>query len=155
MLFHSPKETKNASDLTLEHAMRGSGDLGAFVSSCWATRLQDNDEPWESESYLKNVKQRDFESAPFTVKSDRLGRLHIVTKPGENVKLACKSVGAPRDPDGKEEAALQLIKDNPDLSDMKMSLHLKEKGIERSPTWVGNKKRQLGVKRAGTTYGAA
>lgn len=155
VLFHSPKETKNASDLTLENAMRGSGDLGAFVSSCWATRLQDNDQPWESDSYLKNVKQRDFESDPFTVKSDRLGRLHIVAKPGENVKLACKSVGAPRDPDGKEEVALQLIKGNPDLSDMKMSLHLKEKGIERSPTWVGNKRRQLGVRRAGTTYGAA
>ena len=60
VLFHSPKGTKESSELTLENVMRGSGELGAFVSSCWSTGLQTPDQPWESASYLKNVKQRDF-----------------------------------------------------------------------------------------------
>ena len=143
VLFHSPKGTKDASELTLENAMRGSGDLGAFVSSCWATRLQDPDAPWESASYLKNVKQRDFESDPFEVKSDKVGRLHIVTAPGANVILAGKKKGAVGNADGREEEALQVIRDNPTLSHKKTVLKLAERGIERSPSWVGNKKFDL------------
>jgi hypothetical protein len=141
VLFHSPKGTKEASELTLENAMRGSGDLGAFVSSCWATRLQNPDAGWEeSISYLKNVKQRDFESNPFTVKSDKLGRLHIVDEPDANVKLSSKQVGPPGDKDGRQAEALQIIRDNAGLSNVKLSRKLKENGIDRSPTWVGNKR---------------
>jgi len=143
VLFHSPKGTKEASELTLENAMRGSGDLGAFVSSCWATRLQDPDAPWESASYLKNVKQRDFESDPFEVKSDKLGRLHLVAAPGANVVLVGKKKGTVGNADGREEEALQVIRDNPTLSHKKIVLKLAERGIERSPSWVGNKKFDL------------
>ena len=138
VLFHSPKGTKDASDLTLENGMRGSGDLGAFVSSCWATRLQDPDAPWESASYLKNVKQRDYESDPFEVKSDKLGRLHIVAAPGANVILNSKT----KKKEGNEEAE-QVIRNNPTLSQKKIVLKLKELGIERSPSWVGNKRFEL------------
>jgi hypothetical protein len=67
VLFHSGKGTKESSELILENSMRGCGELGAFVSSCWATRLQDPEEPYKSASYLKNVKQRNFESKPFEV----------------------------------------------------------------------------------------
>jgi hypothetical protein len=143
VLFHSPKGTKEAPELTLENAMRGSGDLGAFVSSCWATRLQDPDAPWESASYLKNVKQRDFESDPFEVKSDKLGRLHILAAPGANVILAGKRRGPPGDADGREDEALQVIRDNPTLSYLKTSAKLKEMGIDRSPAWVGLKRPDL------------
>jgi len=141
VLFHSPKGTKEAPELTLENAMRGSGDLGAFVSSCWATRLQDPDAPWESASYLKNVKQRDFESNPFEVRSDKLGRLHIITAPGSsNVVLNGKKKGQAANADGREEEALQVIRDNPTLSYVKTSAKLKELGINRSPAWVGLKR---------------
>src|SRR4051812_41811836 len=106
-----PKATKAVSELTLENAMRGSGDLGAFVSSCWATRLQNPDADWESSiSYLKNVKQRDFQSDPFEVRSDKRGRLYIVTKPGVPVKLNGKSAGPRGNADGKEEEAVQVIR---------------------------------------------
>ena len=37
VLHHSAKGTKESTELSLENAMRGSGELGAFVSSCWAT----------------------------------------------------------------------------------------------------------------------
>src|SRR5579862_1131406 len=145
VLFHSPKATKNASELTLENAMRGSGDLGAFVSSCWATRLQDseNDE-WKSPSYLKNVKQRDFKSKPFLVTSDELGRLHIVAPPNGDVKLSSKSAGAQADPDGKEGVALQFIRDNPNTTLRDLAIRLKkERGIKRSKTWIGDKRYEL------------
>src|SRR6185369_4810601 len=140
VLFHSPKGTKESGELTLENVMRGSGELGAFVSSCWATRLQTPDEPWESASYLKNVKQRDFESLPFEVKSDKKGRLQILKPPGLEVKLNGKPVGTPSNRDGMEQAALQIIHDNPKLSLGKIVAKLREVGIRRSKSWVGNKR---------------
>jgi hypothetical protein len=143
VLFHSPKGTKEASELTLENAMRGSGDLGAFVSSCWATRMQDPDKEWESPSYLRNVKQRDFESKPFEVTSDRQGRLHIVDTPGPEVRLSSKATGPKGNSDGREEEALQVIIDNPTLSQQKIVAKLKEMGIKRSASWVGNKRFEL------------
>jgi Bifunctional DNA primase/polymerase, N-terminal/AAA domain len=144
VLFHSPKGTKEASELTLENAMRGSGDLGAFVSSCWATRLQDPDnDEWKSPSYMKNVKQRDFKSKPFEVTSDELGKLHIVAPPSVEVTLNTKQAGTPVNADGKEEAVLQFIRDHPKLSNKKTEAELKKLGIPRSATWVGNKKYEL------------
>ncbi len=143
LLHHSAKGTKETPELTLENAMRGSGELGAFVASCWATRLQDPTSPYKSPSYLANVKQRDFESKPFEVTSGPDCRLHIVDEPGDHVKLSSKAVGAPGNADGKQAEALQMIRDNPDLSQAKLSNKLKERGIERSPAWVGKKRLEM------------
>jgi RecA-family ATPase len=43
VLHHSPKGTGEV--MTLENAMRGSGDMGAFLVSCWGTKLQDPNSP--------------------------------------------------------------------------------------------------------------
>jgi hypothetical protein len=142
VLFHSGKGTKESSELTLENAMRGSGELGAFVSSCWATRLQNPDEPYQSASFLTNVKQRDFESKPFEVTSGTDCRLHIVAPPGD-VKLSGKTTGKPANSDGLEEIALQVIRDNPTLALRGITLKLKELGIKRSKSWVGDKRYEL------------
>jgi hypothetical protein len=152
VLFHSPKGTKDATDLTLENAMRGSGDLGAFVSCCWATRLQDPNEAWESASYLKNVKQRDFESDPFTVKSDKLGRLHIVDKPGEPVELKTKPTGPKANKDGKDEQRIQFLRDNPDLSHREASEALTRQKMGRSKDWVREKRAEMAMEHAEITY---
>jgi hypothetical protein len=149
LLHHSAKGTKESSELSLENAMRGSGELGAFVSSCWATRLQDPSSPYQSASYITNVKQRDFASQPFEITSGLDCRLHMVDKPGDHVVLIGKAVGAPADVDGKESVALSIIKGNPALSDMKLSRLLKDNGIQRSPAWVGNKRRDLGLRTVG------
>lgn len=143
VLFHSPKGTKDISELTLENAMRGSGELGAFVSSCWATRLQNPDEPYQSASYLKNVKQRDFESKPFEITSGPDCRLHIVAAPDSNVKLHSKPVGPKGDKDGKEAEALEFIRDNLTLTIPKIVHKLAERGIDRKASWVGNKRREI------------
>ncbi len=63
MLHHSPKDSGDV--MTLENAMRGSGDMGAFLACCWGTRLQDPTHPYESASFMSNLKQRDFESKDF------------------------------------------------------------------------------------------
>jgi hypothetical protein len=153
LLHHSAKGTKESTELTLENSMRGSGELGAFLSSCWATRLQNPSEPYQSASYMTNVKQRDFSSQPFEVTSGPDCRLHIVEVPGKHVKLSSRNVGAPGDADGKEEAALQVIRDNPALSLSKTVRKLQEIGIKRSKSWVGNKRYDLlnvGVKSSST-----
>jgi AAA domain len=143
LLHHSAKGTKESNELTLENAMRGSGELGAMVATAWATRLQNPDEPYESASYLTNVKQRDWESLPFEVKSGPDCRLHIVGEPGSHVKLNSKAVGAPADADGMEEKALQVIRDNPNMAIRAIVVKLKEMGIKRSKSWVGDKRFEL------------
>ncbi len=145
VLFHSLKGTKESSELTLENAMRGSGELGAFISSCWATRLQDSDpaNAWTTASYLTNVKPRDFESLPFEVTSGKDCRLHIVAAPSTNVKLNSKPQGKPADADGREDEALAVIQANPDLAQVKITLLLRDLGIKRSRAWVGNKRFEL------------
>jgi Bifunctional DNA primase/polymerase, N-terminal/AAA domain/Primase C terminal 1 (PriCT-1) len=140
LLHHSAKGTKESAELSLENAMRGSGELGAFVASCWATRLQDPAEPYRSASYLKNVKQRDFESKPFEVTSGPDCRLHIVDKPGDHVTLSGRSIS---DRDGNEAEAVQIISDNPNLSLSKLVAKMAEHGIKRSKSWVGNKRADL------------
>jgi hypothetical protein len=143
LLHHSAKGTKESPELTLENAMRGSGELGAFLASCWATRLQNPAEPYESPSFMVNVKQRDFESKPFEITSGPDCRLHIVETPGDHVKLSSKNVGTPGDVDGKEGEALQVIRDNQTLSLSKIVRLLDERGIKRSKSWVGNKRYDL------------
>jgi hypothetical protein len=69
VLYHSPKSQGNADTMTLENALRGSGDLGAALACCWGTRLQDLSNPYKSASYLENLKMRDFESKAFEVTS--------------------------------------------------------------------------------------
>jgi hypothetical protein len=61
--------------------MRGSTELAAFVTCCWATRLKDPNDPYRSASLLVNVKQRDFESKPFEVVADETCRMRIANVP--------------------------------------------------------------------------
>jgi hypothetical protein len=86
---------------------------------------------------LTNVKQRDFESKPFEVMSDKDCRLRIVATPGSTVTLEGKKKGTVVKPDN--EAALQVVRDNPTLSAEKIVLKLRDIGIERSRSWASGK----------------
>ncbi len=146
VLAHSNKEMMKSSDLTLDNAMRGSSELTAFLSSCWATRLQDPEHPYESASLLKHVKPRDFEADPFEVKTDReTCRMTFV----EGSRGATVSKKSTANLDGNEEVALQVIRDNPNLSQKAIVLKLQQMGIKRSKSWVGDKRydmHHVGVK---------
>jgi len=140
VLAHSNKEMIKSAELTLDNAMRGSSELTAFLSSCWATRLQDPEHPYESPSLLKHVKPRDFEADPFEVVTDReTGRMTFVD--GSRGAVVAKKTAS--NIDGKEDQAVQFIRDNPKLSLRKTAQALRELGIKRSDSWVGNKKHEL------------
>jgi hypothetical protein len=81
---HSPKGFENREAITLDNALRGSGDIGAMLSSAWA--VQRTDEKL-TKIYVKNVKPRDFEPcAPFEIQGrptiDSEGGFHMVAEPG-------------------------------------------------------------------------
>ncbi len=139
MLHHSPKDAGDT--MTLESAMRGSGDLGAFLASCWGTRLQNPLKPYESASFMSNLKQRDFESKDFEVLCSPDCRMHIVGDPTQTLStLAPRRRGNVADKDGKDAAALAMLKEFPKLSNAKMSAMLKTAGIKRGTDWVRKKR---------------
>jgi Bifunctional DNA primase/polymerase, N-terminal/AAA domain len=135
MLHHSPKEGGDV--MTLENIMRGSGDLGAFLACCWGTRLQDPQHPYESRSYLENLKQRDFESQPFEVTCGPDCRMRIAGDPStENVKLQTRR-GNKGNKDGKDAAAEAIIKANVRLTVRELRDELAAFEIDRGTTWIG------------------
>ncbi len=142
MLHHSPKTPGEV--MTLENAMRGSGDLGAFLACCWGTRLQDPAHPYQSASYLENLKQRDFESQPFEATCGPDCRLHIVGDPTtRNVELKTRR-GKQANADGKDEVAIAFLKAHPELSVREAAEQLKAMGIKRrGKDWVSQKRSEL------------
>ena len=134
MLHHSPKEGGDI--MTLENIMRGSGDLGAFLACCWGTRLQDPQHPYESRSYLENLKQRDFESQPFEVTCGPDCRMRIAGDPStETVKLQTRR-GNKGNKDGKDAAAEAVIKANFRLTVRELKDELAALEIDRGTTWI-------------------
>jgi hypothetical protein len=129
LLHHSIKGTANA-PLTLDSAMRGSTELAAFVTCCWATRLQNPDEPYNSPSLLVNVKQRDFESKPFEASCDKTCRMQIIGEPGQLVELKSKA-------DADAHAALTaILKQDPKMGIKKLMAALKDAGHGKGQKWV-------------------
>ncbi|MGA9508490.1 MAG: AAA family ATPase, partial [Candidatus Sulfotelmatobacter sp.] len=134
MLHHSPKEGGDI--MTLENIMRGSGDLGAFLACCWGTRLQDPQHPYESRSYLENLKMRDFESQPFEVTCGPDCRMRIAGDPStETVKLQTRR-GNKGNKDGKDAAAEAVIKANFRLTVRELKDELAALEIDRGTTWI-------------------
>lgn len=140
VLFHSVKGSKQDSGLSLEGALRGSGELGAFITSCWATRLQDPDpaKSHTTESYITNVKQRDFESKPFEAVSGPDFKMRIVGEPGEIRLRATEFKKAP--PDAVADA---IIRGNPTLGVEKLRKLMSDKGSKHGKDWILNRKKEL------------
>lgn len=132
LLHHSVKGNGSSNSLimTLDSAMRGSTELAAFVTSCWATRLTDPNEPYQSPSLLVNVKQRDFESKPFETTCGPDCRMHIVGEPGQ-----IKELKKQKDADA-EKVLAALLKDNPDVGIQKLRGALADAGFKKGPKWI-------------------
>jgi AAA domain/Primase C terminal 1 (PriCT-1) len=138
LLHHSPKDMGDT--MTLETAMRGSGDMGAFLASCWGTRLQDPTKPYESASFLSNLKQRDFESQDFEVTCQPDCLMRIVGNPALTVMAPRKNRA---NKDGLESKAMELLRANPKMSVRDTVSALKAAGIRRGKTWVTDKRYEL------------
>lgn len=146
MLHHSPKGEGDR--LTLESALRGSGDMGAFLAACWGTKLQEPEDPYKSASYLENLKQRDFQSKPFNVtptptpdggESDC--KLHYAEEDG--VAVLKPRGGFKANKDGKDDAATELLRLNPKLSIRDSVKMLADHKIKRGRDWVSTKRADL------------
>lgn len=142
MLHHSAKGTDKTNTMSLESIMRGSGDLGAFLASCWGTRLQDPDQPYDSASYLKNVKQRDFASVPFEVTSGTDCRLHIVGDPA-TTEPKLKRSNSRVNLDGMDTQAEDAIRGNMGMSIRNLEKHLASLDIVRKRTWISETRKRL------------
>jgi putative DNA primase/helicase len=128
LLHHSTKGASNA--LTLDSAMRGSTEIAAFVTCCWATRLLDPNDPYNSPSLIVNVKQRDFESKPFEATSDKSCRMRIVGKPGQVAELLSKA-------DADAKTVLESILDEyPEMGINKLQEALRAAGHRKGVKWV-------------------
>ena len=110
--------------------MRGSTELAAFVTCCWATQLQDPDEPYKSASLLVNVKQRDFESKPFEATSDENCRMHIVGEPGQIGELRSRAN------DDARTALSSILEDSPEIGINKLRDELRKAGHRKGPKWI-------------------
>jgi Bifunctional DNA primase/polymerase, N-terminal/AAA domain len=129
LLHHSNKGPANA-PITLDSAMRGSTELAAFVTCCWATRLQNPDEPYQSPSLLVNVKQRDFESKPFEASCDETCRMRMIGEPGQLAERQTRS-----DVDAKL-ALTAILKADPKMGINKLRAALRDAGHGKGQKWV-------------------
>jgi hypothetical protein len=141
LLHHSPKATDDGM-MTLENAMRGSGDMGAFLACCWGTRLQDPANPYKSTSFLSNLKQRDFESADFEATCGPDCRMHIVD-PSLTIPTLAPRNRFKGNKDGLDSRAMEFLRANPKMSSRDAARALKEAGIKRSKDWVQAKRYEM------------
>jgi hypothetical protein len=140
LLHHSPKSQGDG--MTLENALRGSGDLAAFLACCWGTKLQDPDNPYQSASFLSNLKQRDFESKDFEVTCGSDCRMRIVGDPAFRfVKL--KSRNGQGNKDGMDAAAEEAIRAHIDMPVRQLEEHLASLGVKRGKTWIAKTRARL------------
>lgn len=141
LLHHSRKGTSDDSRMTLENSMRGSGDFGAFVTSCWATRLDEPEKTFDSLSRVEHVKQRDFQGKPFLLRSDR--ETGLLTYAGGVVIGANgkEKTGRKKLPD--DDAATAFIGANLKMTGQQLADALAEHGIKRKKTWCNDRKAEI------------
>jgi hypothetical protein len=83
---HAPKGSEGIQPdrMTLETILRGTGELGAMVATCWALKQTDKS---ANRIYVRNVKARDFEAVgDFAIEGrphiNETGDFRLVSKPG-------------------------------------------------------------------------
>ncbi|HEY1800974.1 MAG TPA: AAA family ATPase [Terriglobales bacterium] len=139
LLHHSPKDMGD--HMTLENAMRGSGDMGAFLACCWGTRLQDPSDPYKSASFLSNLKQRDFESSDFEVTVTPDCKMHM--REDVTVPTLTRRKGFKGNKDGMDQQAMALLRANPKVSTREMARMLNDAGMRRGKDWVLEKRYEI------------
>jgi hypothetical protein len=162
ILYHSPKATKEAFELTLENCLRGSGELGAAVTDAHGTRLQplevEGQDGWDAKSFIKHVKDRDYPGAQdFEVTCDRAtGLMSRVGDLEVRAVLNTKKPGPKTNP--AEDAAMDAIIETHLKKDTTATVPVlmaagKDGGIKASKTrWT--ERRQLVRERLGLPGGA-
>ena len=140
VLYHSPKATKGAFELTLENCMRGSGELGAAITDAHGTRLQmtEGKDEYSASSFISHIKSRDYRGLEDfeAVCDEATCKMTKVGDAGVKVVLSVKKAGFKADADGKDAAAHAYVKANVELTVATLVKGLAALGIDRKKTWV-------------------
>src|SRR5262249_7793762 len=84
-LHHAPKNFSSQSQMNLENVLRGSGDIGAMLATCWVLSKIDAD---KAHAYVACVHDRDFRETPhpFILEArpqlDESGKFKMLKTPG-------------------------------------------------------------------------
>ena len=104
---HSPKSFGKDTYMTLENVLRGSGDIGAMLATCWGVSQIDAN---STRIYVQNVKARDFQPCePFIVQGrpsiDQTGYFELTNPPGFAGTLSENKpqVGRPQNPESEDK----------------------------------------------------
>jgi Bifunctional DNA primase/polymerase, N-terminal/AAA domain len=136
VLYHSPKATKDASELTLENCMRGSGELGAAITDAHGTRLQTPDDPYRSASFIRHIKQRDYKGIDdYEIVGEDSG---LLTRSGEGKAVLSVNTGFKGNRDGRDDSARAVVAANPTKSLRELVDMLEVLGIKRGKSWVSD-----------------
>jgi len=127
--------------------VRGSSEIAAMLSMCWATRLNEPAKRFDSTSRMYPLKVREFEALPFDFGCDR-------------VTAACSIIGEPapvavlkdRKADERRAIIRELVQHDPDIGVNRIQAVLKERtGSGGNAKWVSTEKKLI---LRGTTGGS-
>ncbi len=146
ILYHSPKTTKDAFELTLENCLRGSGELGASLTDCWGTRMQEPEKGWDSLNFISHVKVRDYAGPKdFEVFCDKpTGIMSRVGDPDVAAVLVSKKSGPKVDPEEAEKARA-FIKANPNMTVKELMAGGQTIGINHKRNWWTDRRMEARV----------
>jgi hypothetical protein len=135
---HSPKSFGKDSFMTLENVLRGSGDIGAMLATCWGLSQID---AASNRIFVQNVKARDFSACePFIIQGrpaiDQTGYFELAEPPGFAGDLSDhkdRKPGRPEMPqkDEKRADALRLHAEGKSVREISRELHVGKTTISR------------------------
>jgi hypothetical protein len=151
---HAPKPFAKENVMRLENVLRGSGDIGAMLTTAWGIKQLD---PAQNIIHIENLKPRDFQPvAPFQIIGrpfiDRQGDFQLFKRPGECGPLMDEQEperakgGAPSESREERARRIELVRDwlseDATLTIEDLRSRFKEQGVTVSPSAVKNYRRQ-------------
>jgi hypothetical protein len=151
---HSPKSFAKENAMTLENVLRGSGDIGAMLSTAWGIKQLD---PQRNIIHIENLKPRDFEPCgPFQI----IGRPYIdekhdfsmYKKPGECKSLQEELKGSNKGGASAKEREQRLaninllhslMRDHPNATAPELSALFEKRGIKLKPVTIRSYRAEL------------
>lgn len=145
---HSPKAFSKENVMRLENVLRGSGDIGAMLTTAWGVKQID---AATNTIHVENIKPRDFQPCgPFQIIGrpfiDEEGDFRIHKRPGECGQLMDEEQperdkgGASRDAHEAKAAKLELLRkfmaENRTATSKQIAQRFDAAGVKVSEIWV-------------------
>jgi len=154
---HAPKSFEKETVMRLENVLRGTGDIGAMLSTCWAIRQIDRG---SNVVHIENVKPRDFRRCgPFQIVGrphiDDSGDFRVHKRPGECGMLADElqqerdKGGASAAARGAKAAQKELLREwlsvDRSLNSRQLSERFRGLGIKLGDSAIRKYRKELGL----------